>query len=154
MAQTVKKLSAKQETRVWPSGEEDPLAKGMATHSSILAWKIPWTLEPGGLQSMRSQWIGRDWAANTFTSLQTLYTPATHSSILAWKFHEQRSLTGYSLWGHKESDMAEHTHKHYINAWLVGRWLGRLCRQTDRHRRKQLPSRLLTWQVSHKTEDN
>ena len=41
---------------------EDPLEKGMATHSNILAWRIPWTEEPGGLQSMRSQRVGHDWA--------------------------------------------------------------------------------------------
>ena len=45
----------------------DPLEKGMATHSCILAWRIPWTKEPGGLQSMGSQRIGCDWVANTFT---------------------------------------------------------------------------------------
>ena len=41
-------------------GREDPLEEGMATHSSILAWRIPWTEEPGGLQSMRSQRVGHD----------------------------------------------------------------------------------------------
>ena len=41
-------------------GQEDPLEKGMATHSSILAWRIPWTEEPGGLQSMGSQKVGQD----------------------------------------------------------------------------------------------
>ena len=41
-----------QETQVWSLSQEDPLEKGMATHSSILAWRIPWTEEPGGLQSM------------------------------------------------------------------------------------------------------
>ena len=49
VAQTVKNLLAMQETRVWSLGQEDPLEKGMATHSSILAWGIPWTKEPGGL---------------------------------------------------------------------------------------------------------
>ena len=44
-----------QETQVWSLDWEDPLQKGMATHSSILAWEIPWTEEPGGLQSMGSQ---------------------------------------------------------------------------------------------------
>ena len=44
-----------QETRVQSLGQEDPLEEGMATHSSVLAWKIPWTEEPGGLQSMGSQ---------------------------------------------------------------------------------------------------
>ena len=52
MAQTVKRLSAMQETRVRSLGWEDPLEKEMAAHSSILAWKIPWTSETGRLPSM------------------------------------------------------------------------------------------------------
>ena len=52
MSQVVKNLPAAQETRVQSLGWEDPLEKGMATHSSILAWRIPWTEEPGGLPSM------------------------------------------------------------------------------------------------------
>ena len=55
VAQTVKSLPTMQETWVRPLGQEDPLEKEMATHSSIHAWKIPWTEEPGGLQSMGSQ---------------------------------------------------------------------------------------------------
>ena len=55
VAQLVKNLPAMQETRVHILGQEDPLAKEMATHSSILARRIPRTEEPGGLQSMRSQ---------------------------------------------------------------------------------------------------
>ena len=51
----VKNLPEVQEMRVRFVGQEDPLEKGMATHSSILAWRIPWTEEPGGLQSMGSQ---------------------------------------------------------------------------------------------------
>ena len=53
-----------QETRVQSLGQEDPLEEGMATHSNILAWEIPWTKEPGGLQSMGSQRIGHDWATD------------------------------------------------------------------------------------------
>jgi len=49
-----------QETRVQSLGWEDPLEEGMATHSSILAWRIPWTEEPGGLQSMGLQRVGHD----------------------------------------------------------------------------------------------
>ena len=60
-AQTVKNLPAMQDTQVWSLGQEDPLEKGMATHSSILAWRIPWTEEPGGLQSMESKRVGHDW---------------------------------------------------------------------------------------------
>ena len=59
MAQMVKSLPAVQESRVQSLGWEDPLEKGMATHSSILAWKIPWTEEPGR-QSMGSQRVGHD----------------------------------------------------------------------------------------------
>ena len=54
-AQMVKNLPVIQETWVQSLGQEDPLEKGMATHSSIFAWIIPWTEEPGGLQSMGSQ---------------------------------------------------------------------------------------------------
>ena len=63
----VKNLPAVQERRVQSLGEEDQLEKGMATHSSILAWRIPWTEEPGGLQSMGSCRIRHDWMTNTFT---------------------------------------------------------------------------------------
>ena len=65
VAQLEKNLPAVQETWVRSLGWKDPLAKEMATHSSILAWKIPWTEEPGGLQSMGSQRVGYDWATNT-----------------------------------------------------------------------------------------
>ena len=60
MAQVVKNLPAMQETQVRSLGWEDPLEKGMATYSRILAWRIPWTEEPGGLQSMGSQRVGHD----------------------------------------------------------------------------------------------
>ena len=60
MAQKVKNLPVMQETWVRSLGWEDALEKGMATLSSILAWRIPWTEEPGGLQSMGSQRVGHD----------------------------------------------------------------------------------------------
>ena len=60
VAQLVKNLPAMQETWVQSLGQEDPLEKEMATHSSSLAWRIPWTEEPGGLQSMGSQRLGHD----------------------------------------------------------------------------------------------
>ena len=60
VAQSVKNLPAVQETQVRSLGWEDPLEKEMATHSTILAWKISWTEEPGGLQSMGSQRVGHD----------------------------------------------------------------------------------------------
>ena len=66
VAQTVKNISAVQESWVWSLGREVPLEKGMATHSSILAWESPWTEEPVGLQSVGSQRVGHDWRTNTF----------------------------------------------------------------------------------------
>ena len=60
VAQTVKHLPAMQETWVRVLGPEDPLEKEMATHSSTLAWKIPWMEEPGRLQSMELQRVGQD----------------------------------------------------------------------------------------------
>ena len=60
VAQMVKRLPAMRETQVCSPSWEDPLEKEMATHPSILAWKILWTEEPGGLQSMGSQTVGHD----------------------------------------------------------------------------------------------
>ena len=67
VAQMLKNLSAVQKTWVWSLGWEDPLEEGMATHSSIFAWRIPWTEKPGGLQSMGLQRDERDWATHIFT---------------------------------------------------------------------------------------
>ena len=58
MAQRLKRLPGMRETRVRSLGQEDPLEKEMATHSSTLAWRIPWREEPGRLQSMGSQRVG------------------------------------------------------------------------------------------------
>ena len=60
MAQIVKNLPAMWETSVQSLGWEEPLEEGMTTYSSILAWRIPWTKEPGGLQSMGLQRVGHD----------------------------------------------------------------------------------------------
>ena len=60
VVQTVKNLPAVLETQVRSLGQEDPVEKGMATHSSILAWRIPWTEEPGGLQPMGWQRVRHD----------------------------------------------------------------------------------------------
>ena len=62
-----KDLPVIQETRVQSQGGEDPLEKGTATHSSTLAWRMPWTEEPGGLQSMGLQRVGHECTNNTFT---------------------------------------------------------------------------------------
>ena len=70
VAQTVKNLPAMRGTRVWSVGWEDPLEKGMTTHSSIHAWSIPQTEEPLSLGSLR---VRRKWAANTFMTVKECY---------------------------------------------------------------------------------
>ena len=77
VAQTVKRLSTMRDTGVQSLGWEDPLEKEMAIHSSTLAWKIPWTQEPGRLQSMGSQRVVHDWA--TSLSLSSL-------EVFLWTF--------------------------------------------------------------------
>ena len=67
MAQMVKNPPPVQETQVWSLLGENPLKEETATHSSILAWRIPWTEEPGGLQSVGSQRVRRGRETNTFS---------------------------------------------------------------------------------------
>ena len=107
------------EKRLCPQDPSDNsvllVEKAMAPHSSTLAWKIPWTEEPGGLQSMGSLGVGHDWA--TSLSLFTFHfhalekEMATHSSVLAWRIPGMGKLGG--LWsmgshrvGHDWSDLA------------------------------------------------
>ena len=71
MAQTEKNLLAMQETHVQSWDQEDPLQKGMANHSSTLSWRIPWTEEPGGLQTMGSQRVRHD-MTSLLTTQRTL----------------------------------------------------------------------------------
>ena len=87
VAQTVKRLPAMQVTWVRSLGWEDPLEKEMATYSSILAWKIPWTEEPDRLQSMRSQRVAQDWATSlSFTFYENLVPwPGVEPRPQQWK---------------------------------------------------------------------
>ena len=103
-----------QETQVQSLGWEDPLDKEMATHSSILAWRIPWTEEPGRLQSMGLQKVGHDWVTNRRRQWQP--TPV----LLPGKSHGQRSLVGCSPWGREESDMTEWLHFHFSLSCIGG----------------------------------
>ena len=89
LAQTVKTLPAMQENRVWSLVQEDTLEKGMATHSSILDWRIPWTEEPGGLQSTGSHRVGHDWS-------DFIHTHAIHIKCL-WRFGMLLYATGALL---------------------------------------------------------
>ena len=79
----VKNLPAIQKTWVHSLGQEDPLEKEMATHSGFLAWEIPWTEEPGGLQSMGSQRVGHNSATKTILCIHThTYKCTNHTYIL------------------------------------------------------------------------
>ena len=84
VAHMAKNLPTIQETRVWSLGWEDPLEKRMAAHSSILAWRIPQTEEPGGLQSMRSQsraWLS-DWHTKAICNISCSLQKRMHQSII------------------------------------------------------------------------
>ena len=91
-SQMVKRPPAMLETWVWSLGQEDPLEKGMATHCSVLAWEIPWTEKPGGLQSMGLWRVGHDWALGGWFPLQSSQRPwwysllsSTPSPFLVWR---------------------------------------------------------------------
>ena len=102
------------ETWVRFLGREDPLEKEMATHSSTLAWKIPWTEEPDRLQSMGSLRIGHDWANSLpfFTLMHWRRKWQPTPVFLPGESQGRRSLVGYSSWGHKELDTTELLHTH------------------------------------------
>ena len=75
VVQTVKNLPAMWETWVWSLSQEDPLEKELATHSSVLAWKILWTEEPGRLEFTGSQRVGHDWSDLARSTLMPRITP-------------------------------------------------------------------------------
>ena len=118
VAQVVKNLPAMQETQVWSLGQEDPLEKGMATHSSILAWRIPWTEKPGRLQSMGSQRVRQDWATNTFTFFFTLLRPLTATTL--------QVLTGFPLclWQRYQDWNSLVVAREENGSFISGLWLG------------------------------
>ena len=84
VAQRLKRLPAVQETWVWSLGREDPLEKEMATHSSILAWRIPWMEEPGGLQSMGSQRMGHNWETLSKNIWKRVSPGITRKKLTLW----------------------------------------------------------------------
>ena len=92
VALMVKNLPTIPKTWVRSLDQEDPLEKRMATHSSILAWRIPWTEEPSGLESMGSQRVGHDWATNITTT--------------CWKFYFRKVnlMVVYSRWEEEQGD--------------------------------------------------
>ena len=108
VAKMVKHPPVMQETWVQSLGREDPLEKEMATHSIILAWRIPWMGEPGGLQSMGLQRVGHNWATNT-------HTPIADSPVRRISFAMVAVSTG----------LAEPGFAFYVT-WLTGHHKGYL----------------------------
>ena len=111
MAQMVKKLSAMQETEetwVWSLGWEDPLEKGMATHSRILVWRIPWTEEPGGLQSIGLQRVRHHWSHLAHTQAYIYnsdFPPESYRQISIYYFGKRtysKRPTSKSDWTHSQ----------------------------------------------------
>ena len=82
------------ETWVWSLGQEDPLEKGMATHSSILAWRITWTEKTGRLHSVGSQRVRHDWAANTHTHTHKTETGSQIQQRDLWLSRGRRGAEG------------------------------------------------------------
>ena len=114
MTQIVKNLPAMQETRVWSLGQEDPLEEEMTACFSTLALEIPWTEEPGGLQSMRfkscrfNPWVRKiPWRRKWQSTL--VFVPG--------KSHGPRSLVGYRPWGRKELDTTSLSLFKHIVKW-------------------------------------
>ena len=136
-----------QQTWVQSLGQEDPLEKQMATHSSVLVWRIPWTQEPGGLQGYppghkeSGMTEATAYARGHSMAQRVKNLPAMQEPQETWvlsqdqknpleeawqptpiflpqKSHGQRSLVGYSPWGHKESDTIEQLSTHACT-WLL-----------------------------------
>ena len=85
------------ETRVWSLGREDPQEGGMTAHSRILAWRIPWTEEPGGLQSSGSRKVGHDWSDWASTRGALSDVPQGHKLPLPWKLETRPSISKGTL---------------------------------------------------------
>jgi len=92
-AQTVKNPPAMQETWVQSLGLEDLLEKDMVIHCSILAWRILWTQEPGGLQSIRLQKVGHDWATNIYTHTIVFWI----LQLCRWFWNKKCNMVEYDL---------------------------------------------------------
>ena len=118
VVQTVKNLPEVWKTWVWFLGWEDPLEKGTATHSNILAWKISWTEEPGGLQSMGSQRVGHDWATYTFTLLCLFQERSPLSSLASpWNLWSQKGNESLPWCGPQPGG-----HKHLLHSLMHSQW--------------------------------
>ena len=105
------------EMLIWSLSWEDPLEKGIATHSSTIAWKIPWTGEPGRLQSMGSQCVGDDWVTNIFT----FTFPGTVLGIKDW-IHGDKDIEWEWGRGRGWGTTIKKKHLQNFRALVLNRW--------------------------------
>ena len=119
VAQLVKNPLAMQETRVQSLVWGDPLEEGMATHSSILAWRSPWTEEPRGLQSIGSQRVGHDWATNTARggTLSKAFSLTKDNSKRGWQWRSIKT-SSKQPGKHAHQFLEEETAYLYIFSYL------------------------------------
>ena len=98
--------------------------KAVAPHSNILAWELPWTEEPGRLQSMGLQRVGHDWATSLSLFSFLYWRRQWHPTpvLLPGKSHGWRSLVGCSPWGRSEWDMTERLHFHFSLTCIGEEW--------------------------------
>ena len=120
--------------QIWPIGTPSSW-KAMASHSGTLTWKIPWTEEPGGLQSMGSLRVGHDWVTllSLFTFMHWRRKWQPTPVFLPGEFQGRGSLVGCRLWGHTESDTTEVTSssklvdmflkKSLLKVWISGNYI-------------------------------
>ena len=112
-----------QETQVWSLGQEDPLEEGMRIHSNILAWKIPWTEKPGGLQSIGSQRVGHNWSDYADTHIHLCFQlyghPVNFHVSVAMEFIQQKLIV---LHINKYTVCLEKVPAYQILTWSLSLW--------------------------------
>ena len=113
-----------QETLVWSLGQETPMEEGMATHSSILTWRIPWTEEPGRLQFIGLRRMRHDWSNSA--CIHAIYTQLTIEQLrfelygftCTWIFFKVNSVLQYNtIWGWLNSQMQNYEHKGWLKLY-------------------------------------
>ena len=110
-------LPAMQETQVWSLGQEDPLEKEVATHSRILAWRIPWSEEPGRLQSTGLQRVGHDWATSLSLSIDILQRVLKDTDGQSDEKISKGSFRVCGVWG---ASLSQHTNPKTL--WTLSFW--------------------------------
>ena len=110
---------------VWYPGQQDPLEKGMATYSHVLAWKIPWTEESGGIQSMGSQGVEHSWETNTST-FSRQHTPPKSIMFRFYNSSKQDKITTVKKKTKtKQNKSPSSGHKHFLEGYfrMIKLWL-------------------------------